>query len=148
MRTSKISPKVLQASILCLLTLTPACMATTTTATTWPDPSAPGYQYRGGRVDSVQEIVQRTEGNPAGGALAGAVVGALLFGGRGPGALVGAAGGAAVGASASQGASENRTYQVVVHFDDGTYATFAYGGYTPFRPGERVVLTPQGLARG
>jgi hypothetical protein len=25
---------------------------------------------------------------------------------------------------------------------------FVYGGYSPFRPGERVVLTPQGLARG
>jgi outer membrane lipoprotein SlyB len=148
MRSPTKSPKVLRVSILWLLALAPACGTTTTTATTVTDPSAPGYRYRGGRVYSVQEIVQRTEGNPAGGALAGAVIGALLFGGRGPGALVGAAGGAAVGASASQGASENRTYQVVVHFDDGTYGTFSYGGYAPFRPGERVVLTPQGLARG
>ena len=145
MRIPTKSPSLLHLVIV-LLALVPACMATSTS--TWTDPSAPGYQYRGGRVDSVQEIVQRTEGNPAGGALAGAVIGALLFGGRGPGALVGAAGGAAVGASASQGASEDRTYQVVVHFDDGTYGTFAYGGYAPFRPGERVVLTPQGLARG
>src|ERR1700722_16660504 len=67
---------------------------------------------------------------------------------RGPGALVGAAGGAAVGANASQGASENRTYQIVIHCDDGTYGTFAYGGYAPFRPGERVVLTPQGSRAG
>src|ERR1700735_281383 len=103
MRSSTISPKVLRVSILGLLALAPACIGTTTTATTWTDPSAPGYQYRGGRVDSVQEIVQRTEGNPAGGALAGAVVGALLFGGRGPGALGGAAGGAAGGARARQG---------------------------------------------
>jgi outer membrane lipoprotein SlyB len=147
MRIPMKSPSLLHLVIV-LSALAPACMATSTSTTTWTDPSAAGYRYRGGRVDSVQEIVQRTEGNPAGGALAGAVIGALLFGGRGPGALVGAAGGAAVGASASQGASESRTYQVVVHFDDGTYGTFAYGGYAPFRPGERVVLTPQGLARG
>jgi outer membrane lipoprotein SlyB len=145
MRIPTKSPSLLHLVIV-LLVLVPACMATSTT--TWADPSAPGYRYRGGRVDSVQEIVQRTEGNPAGGALAGAVIGALLFGGRGPGALFGAAGGAAVGANASKGTSENRTYQVVVHFDDGTYGTFAYGGYAPFRPGERVVLTAQGLARG
>ena len=25
---------------------------------------------------------------------------------------------------------------------------FRYGGYLPFRPGERVVLTPQGLLHG
>ena len=72
-----------------------------------------------------------------------------MFGGRGPGALMGAAGGAAVGAATSQGASESRTYQVLVHFDHGTYGMFAYGGYAPpFHPGERVVLTPQGLANG
>jgi outer membrane lipoprotein SlyB len=147
MRSPTKSPS-LRHLVIMLLALAPACMATSTSTTTWTDPSAPGYRYRGGRVDSVQEIVQRTEGNPAGGALAGAVIGALLFGGRGPGALFGAAGGAAVGANASQGASENRTYQVVVHFDDGTYGTFAYAGYAPFRPGERVVLTSQGLARG
>jgi outer membrane lipoprotein SlyB len=144
MRSSTKSPS-LPHLVIVLLTLAPACMATSTSTTTWTDPA---YQYRGGRVDSVQEIVQRTEGNPAAGALTGAVIGALLFGGRGPGAIVGAAGGAAVGANASQGASENRTYQIVVHFDDGTYGTFAYGGYAPFRPGERVVLTPQGLDRG
>ncbi|HVZ89186.1 MAG TPA: hypothetical protein VHG72_19620, partial [Polyangia bacterium] len=59
----------------------------------------------------------------------------------------GAAGGAAVGAAASQGASEQRTYQVVVRFDDGAYGEFVYAGYSPFRPGERVVVTPNGLAR-
>jgi len=131
-----------------LVSALPACMATSTTNTTWTDPSAPGYWYRQGRVESVQEMVQRTEGNPAGGALMGALIGGFLFGGRGPGALMGAMGGAAVGAAASQGTSESRTYQVLVHFDDGTYGMFAYGGYAPpFRPGERVVLRPQGLAR-
>jgi outer membrane lipoprotein SlyB len=148
MQSSTKSPKALRVAILWLLALAPACAATTTAGTTWTDPSTPGYWSRLGQVESVQEMVQRTEGNPAGGALVGALIGGFLFGGRGPGALLGAVGGAEVGAAASQGASESRTYQVLVHFDDGTYGMFAYGGYAPFRPGERVVLTPQGLARG
>ena len=147
MRIATESPKVLRLAV--LLFALPACMATSTTTKTWTDPSAAGYWYRQGQVESVQEMVRRTEGDPAGGALMGALIGGFLFGGRGPGALLGAAGGAAVGAAASQGRSESRMYQVLVHFDDGTYGMFAYGGYAPpFRPGERVVLTPQGLARG
>jgi outer membrane lipoprotein SlyB len=99
---------------------------------------------RAGRVESVQEIVQRTEGNPAAGALAGALIGGFLFG-RGPARLFGAGAGAAVGAAASSGATEARSYQVLVHFDDGTYGMFVYRGYSPFAPGQPVVLTPQGL---
>jgi outer membrane lipoprotein SlyB len=95
----------------------------------------------------VQEIARRVEGNPAGGALMGALIGGFLFGGRGPGALVGAAGGAAVGAAASQGTAETRDYQVTVRFDDGGYGQFMYRGFSPFGPGELVVLTPNGLAR-
>jgi outer membrane lipoprotein SlyB len=125
------------------------CATTTAASTTWVDPAAPANWDRRGRVESVREVVRRIDGNPAGGALAGALIGGFLFGGRGPGALVGAAGGAAVGAAASQGSSESRSYQVLVRFDDdGTYGMFVYGGYSPFRPGEVVVLTPQGLARG
>jgi outer membrane lipoprotein SlyB len=120
-----------------------ACATTSTSSTTWVDPAAPGNWTRPGRVESVQEIVSRVQGDPVGGALAGALIGGFLFGGRGPGALVGAA----VGASASQGSAETRTYQVLVHFDDGAYGMFVYGGYSPFRPGEPVVLTPRGLAR-
>lgn len=111
------------------------------------DPNAAAYGPRTGTVESVQEVVQRVQGDPAGGALAGALIGGLLFHGRGPAAVLGAVTGAAVGAAASQGSAESRTYQVVVRFDDGTYGMFAYGGYSPFRPGEPVVLTPQGLAR-
>lgn len=122
-----------------------AC-TTTTTYSTWSESSAMGNWTRPGRVESVREIVQRTEGNPAGGALAGALIGGFLFGGRGPGALFGAVGGAAVGAAASQGVSETRTYQVLVRFDDGAYGMFVYANYPYFHPGQPVVLTPQGLA--
>jgi len=121
------------------------CATTSTTATTMYDPNAPGYGPPTGVVESVQEVVQRVQGNPVGGALAGALIGGLLFHGRGPATVIGAAGGAAIGAAASQGTTESRTYQVVVRFDDGTYGMFAYGGYSPFRPGEPVILTPQGL---
>jgi outer membrane lipoprotein SlyB len=140
-------PQRLRLALVLLVTLSTACATTTTTATTWTDPAAVGYG-RVGWVQSVQEIVQRTEGNPAAGAVAGALIGGLLFGGgRGPAAVAGAVGGAAVGAAASQGSSEQRSYQIVVRFDDGGYGTFVYAGYSPFRPGERVVVTPDGLAR-
>jgi outer membrane lipoprotein SlyB len=132
---------------LLLVTSSLACATTSTSSTTWVDPGPNVNWARPGRVESVREIVQRVEGNPAGGALAGALIGGFLFGGRGPAALVGAAGGAAIGASASQGASETRSYQVLVRFDDGEFGMFVYGGFSPFRPGEAVVLTPQGLAR-
>ena len=139
--------KPLHLALLLLVALPPACATTTTTSTTWTDPATVGYG-RAGRVDAVQEIVQRTEGNPGAGAVAGALVGGLLFGGgHGAAAVAGAAGGAADGAAASQGATEQRTYQIVVRFDDGGYGEFVYAGYSPFRPGERVAVTPGGLAR-
>jgi outer membrane lipoprotein SlyB len=123
------------------------CATTSTTSTTWVDPAAGTYWVRPGHVESVQEVVRRVEGNPAGGALAGALIGGFLFGHHGRASLFGAVTGAAVGASASQGTAEDRTYQVLVRFDDGGYGMFVYKGYSPFRPGEPVVLTPNGLGR-
>jgi len=97
---------------------------------------------------SDEEIVQRTQGNPGAGAAAGALIGGLPFGGgRDPNAVAGAVGGAAVGAAASSGSSEQRTYQIVVRFDDGGFGEFVYAGFSPFRPGERVAVTPGGLTR-
>src|SRR5262245_13492834 len=118
--------KALHLALLVPVALSPACATTTTTSTTWTDPAAVGYG-RAGTVESVQEIVQRTEGNPGAGAVAGALIGGLLFGGgRGPAAVAGAVGGAAVGAAASQGATEQRTYEVVVGFDDGADGRVGY----------------------
>lgn len=136
------------ATTILLSVLALGCATTTTSSTTWVDPTAAGSNWaRPGRVESVHEMVQRIEGNPAGGALAGALIGGFIFRGRGPGALFGAVAGASVGAAVSQGSSENRTYQVLVRFDDGSYGMFVYRWYSPFRPGEAVVLTPRGLAR-
>lgn len=126
---------------------TAGCATTSTRSTTWTaeSPPAPQPWARYGRVSWVREIVQRQEGNPAGGAVAGAIIGGLLGGGRGPGAVVGAVGGAAIGAASSQGSSESRRYEVMIGFDDGTYQVFVYEGSSPFRPGQPVMQTAQGL---
>ena|SRR5436305_10283979 len=132
-------------ALLLLFTLAPgACVATTTSSTMWTASAGPEGYARPGRVEWIREVVQREEGDPAGGALAGALIGGLL-GGRGPGALIGAIGGAAIGAAASQGSAESRRYEVTVQFDDGGYRTFIYAGYSPFQPGQPVLLTSHGL---
>lgn len=118
--------------------------ATTTERTTWV---ASGNWTRPGTVESIREIDHHIQGNPAGGALLGALIGGVLFHGHGPATLFGAATGAAIGAAASSGSAERRSFQVLVHFDDGDDGMFVFDGYSPFSPGEQVILTPQGLQR-
>lgn len=120
-----------------------SCATTSTTTTTWT--AADDSWSRTGRVETVQETVQRVQGDPAAGALAGALIGGFLFHGDHPATLFGAMAGAAIGATASQGAAETRTYHVLVRFDDGSRGVFVFGGYSPFRPGDPVVLTSRGL---
>lgn len=120
------------------------CATTTTETTTWV---ATGNWTRPGRVESIREIDRHIEGNPVGGALLGALIGGVLFHGHGPATLFGAATGAAIGAAASSGSAETRSFQVLVHFDDGDYGMFVFGGYSPFNPGDPVVLTARGLMR-
>ena len=116
------------------------CATTTTTTRTVSIPRADIGKT--GQVVSVSETVERVQGNPAGGALAGGVIGGVLLGGS----VLGAAAGAATGAAVSSGASERRAYLVDVQFDDGTVGQFDYIDYSPFGPGERVRITPGGLA--
>jgi outer membrane lipoprotein SlyB len=132
-------------AIVLLLAFSSACATTSTTETTWTQPEW-GDWARPGYVESVHEIVRRTEGHPARGALAGALIGGLLFGRHGAVSPFGAVGGAMVGAAASQGSTESRLFQLVVRFDDGGQGVFTYEGYPPFAPGQPVVLTPQGVA--
>ncbi len=71
----------------------------------------------------------------------------MLLGHHGHPSLLGAIAGGTVGAAASSGGSTVVTYQVLVRFDDGERGVFMFRDYSPFGPGEYVVLTPQGLAR-
>jgi outer membrane lipoprotein SlyB len=121
-----------------------SCATTTTTSRTFTAGSEIGMT---GRVESVHEVVQRTEGNPVGGAAAGALIGGALFRRSGPSTVFGATAGAAAGAALSSGSTEQRAYEVRVRLDDGTAGVFDYRGYSPFRPGDRVVVTNGGLAR-
>jgi outer membrane lipoprotein SlyB len=117
------------------------CATTSRTTTTVSIPSS--NLGKTGQVVSVSETVERVQGNPVGGALAGGVIGGVLF----RGSVVGAAAGAATGAAVSNRSSERRAYAVNVQFDDGTVGEFDYIDYSPFAPGERVVITPSGLVR-
>jgi outer membrane lipoprotein SlyB len=133
------------AMVLALSTFATGCATTSTYSREWTESDE--YSPREGTVESVREVVQRVEGNPAGGAVAGALIGAVLFGGHGPRTLFGAAAGAATGAALSQGSSETRVYQVVVRFDNGTRGMFSYRDYAPFAPGDRIALGPDGPRR-
>jgi outer membrane lipoprotein SlyB len=151
-------------AILLSTALLAGCVTTTTRSTTWGEPYGGERWARYGRVESIRETVRTQQGNPAAGAVAGAVLGGLLgssvgghahydrwgrvhYHGSAAGAAVGAIGGAAVGAAASQGSAESRTYEVFVRYDDGGTDTFVYQGAVPFRVGDDVSLTDQGLAR-
>jgi outer membrane lipoprotein SlyB len=133
---------------LLLAALTPACATTTTASTTLGDP-AQGNWVLYGRVENVRQTIHQEHGDPAGGAVAGAVVGGVLgtvLGGRGFGTFFGAAEGAMIGAETSRGDSMGRTFEVFVRFEDGSLRTFVYQEHLPFRPGDYVVWTAQGLA--
>jgi outer membrane lipoprotein SlyB len=120
------------------------CVATTTT---WTTSTIEEDWSRYGTVVSVEQMVQRTEGNPVAGAIAGAVIGGVLVGGDETSTLIGAAAGAAVGAAASDRHEERASSRVWVQFEDGGRQVFTFRGRAPFRPGAPVVLTPRGLLR-
>jgi outer membrane lipoprotein SlyB len=141
------------------------CVTTSTRTTELGGPAAESADWeRPGHVERAREIVRRSEGDPAGGALAGALVGGFLggiigghdhydrygYGHRhfgGAGAMIGAVGGAMVGAAASQGSAEERTHEILVRFDDGSARRFVFAGPIAFRIGEPVALTRRGLER-
>lgn len=131
-----------------LLALVPACA--TTAPEPWNQPAPQGSWVSYGHVENIRQTMYRDEGNPAAGAVAGAVIGGVLgtaLGGRGLGTFVGATEGAIIGAQTSQGSYVGRTFEVFVRFDDGSLRTFVYQDQLPFRPGDYVVWTPQGLFR-
>lgn len=87
---------------------------------------------REGHVASVREVA-RAPGPPQNGAL---ISGIVFHDG----------GAAMIGDGFTGASAPNRhAFQVVVSFDDGETGIFLYQDWPPFRPGERVLLTPQGL---
>jgi outer membrane lipoprotein SlyB len=113
-----------------------------------PGPAGNWVLY--GQVENIHQVARYDHGDPAGGAVAGAVIGGLLgtaIGGRGFGTFVGATEGAMIGANSSQGGYAGSDFQVSVRFEDGSLRTFVYHDQLPFRRGEFVVWTSQGLAR-
>jgi len=95
-----------------------------------------------GQVVNVTEIVNRREGHPVAGAAAGALLGGAIFHSAGAAVV-----GGGLGALASSGHGERRTYEVTVRFDNGEMGRFDYADWAPFRPGDRVVLQGNELAR-
>jgi outer membrane lipoprotein SlyB len=122
------------------------CATTSTSDTTYS--AAPDIEVgMTGRVVTVREVVNRTEGNPGAGAVAGALIGGVLFHGSAASTLFGATAGAATGAIVSSGRSERRAYEVRVQFADGSEGVFTYADYSPLAPGDRVQLLDNGLVR-
>lgn len=118
------------------------------TVETYPAPAENWLLY--GQVENIRQLARYVHGDPAGGAVAGALIGGLLgtaIGGRGLGTVAGAAGGAAIGANSSQGGYVGSDFEVYVRFEDGSLRTFVYRDQLPFRRGDYVVWTPQGLSR-
>ena len=133
---------------LCIPLLTAGCVTTATHTTTYTEPVQRWARY--GQVESVRETVREVRGDPAAGAMACAIIGSIVGSGWGhrhnpAGAVIGAIGGAMIGANASQGSPPTRTYEVTIRFDDGARETFVYADVTPFRPGDPVTQTDQGL---
>lgn len=95
-----------------------------------------------GTVTGIREIEKpRKVGT---GTAAGAVIGGVLgyaIGGhnnRGVGTVVGATGGAVAGNVIENKAGENRTFEIGVHFDDGSSRIFTQETHPSLRQGSRV----------
>jgi outer membrane lipoprotein SlyB len=127
--------------------LAQGCATSHTYSRTEDESQEPAAQTRYGRVQTVREEVRRVDSEPAEDALSGAFIGASIGAYR-PAMLFGSAGGNTLGAFATDDRTEARRFDVTVRFDDGSFQTFSYNGYSPFRPGEPVVLTPRGLLHG
>lgn len=122
------------------------CVTVPPARTTW---TAPTHRARPGVIESVDEIKEHVASNASGDVLIGVFVGSFLFSAllfhHGPRFVVGAENGTSAIAASDGDPSTLPRYQVLVHFDDGGSMTLVYTNDVPFRRGERVVLTQQGL---
>ncbi len=134
--------------VIALLTaaaLAGGCYTESASVRTYTAPPEQGGVYQGrstGRVVQVQEVRRDVRGQPLAGAAAGALLGGVIF--RSAGAAVVGGG---LGAIASSGGSTRILYEVTVQFDNGERGVFDFKDWSPFAPGDYVVLTPSGLVR-
>jgi outer membrane lipoprotein SlyB len=129
-------------SLLVATALAGGCYTESTTSRTYTaEPTAgPSYGTQFGRVVQIQEVTRERRGQPVAGAAAGALLGGAIFHSWGAAAV-----GGGIGALASSGRSGTRVVEVTVQFDNGERGVFDYQNYAPFRPGQRVVATGNGL---
>ena len=104
-----------------------------------------------GTIAAIREIDK--PGKASGlGAVAGGVLGAVVgnsLGGRNhrtAGTVVGAAGGAVAGHMIEKKAREGKTFEIGVHFDDGSARSFHQDAHPSWKPGDRVRLVNGALA--
>ena len=93
---------------------------------------------RGGHVVQVREVARAAQTTPMPGTPSGAMLGGIVFHRNGAAVIGG-------GFGLPQGALDRRAFEVVVSFDDGETGIFVYQDWSPYRPGDRVTLTPEGL---
>jgi outer membrane lipoprotein SlyB len=128
-------------SLLAAAALASGCYTESTYARTYTAEPTPGPSYAAyGRVTQIQEVVRERRGQPLAGAAAGALLGGAIFHSWGAAAV-----GGGIGAIASSGRSAERVVEVTVQFDNGERGVYDYRDYAPFRPGDRVVATEDGL---
>jgi outer membrane lipoprotein SlyB len=128
-------------SLVTALALAGGCYTESTTTRTFTAQPSPGPAYRTyGRVTQIQEVTRERRGQPVAGAAAGALLGGAIFHSWGAAAV-----GGGIGALASSGGSAQRVVEVSVQFDNGERGVYDFQNYAPFRPGQRVVATENGI---
>ena len=127
--------------------LAQGCAASHTYSRTEGESQEPAAQIRYERGQTLREEAGRVDSEPAEDALSGAFVGDAVGAYR-PAMLFGSAGGNTLGAFATDDRAEARRFDVTVRFDDGSFQTFSCNGFSPFQPGDQVMLTPRGLLHG
>jgi hypothetical protein len=88
---------------------------------------------RTGQVAMVAEVAH-TPAVPTSGTL----LGGMVFGSGGGATAMG-------NGFVAPGSPYRHAFQVTVAFDNGQTGVFIYQDWSPFRPGDHVLLTPQGL---
>ncbi len=101
-------------------------------------------------IESIRDVVEHKDSSSPLGMIAGGVIGGgigSLFGGgngRTAATIVGAIGGGYVGNNI-QKSQTHTVYEISVKYDNGSWGTIRQTASPPFRIGDRVLVTDQGL---